>query len=66
MLVRVRVRVSSQVHPGRARPWLVGSVLGVWVPTANRGSMCNRQNKVDMMQSKERARRSWQRHLQDD
>jgi hypothetical protein len=66
MLVRVRVRMRAQVRPGRERPWLVGSVLSVWVPTANQGSACTRRNKVDTMQSKERARRSRQRHLQDD
>jgi hypothetical protein len=66
MLVRVCVHVRAQVRLGRARPWLVGSVLSVWVPTANRGSACTRQNKVDTMQSKERARHSRQRHLQDD
>jgi hypothetical protein len=66
MLVRVRVCVRAQVRPGRARPWLVSSVLSVWVPTANLGSACTRRNKVDTMQSKEHARRSRQRHLQDD
>jgi hypothetical protein len=39
-------------------------VLSVWVPTASRNSACARRDKINTMQSKERARCGRQRHLQ--
>jgi hypothetical protein len=37
----------------------------VWVPTASRNSACARRDKINTMQSKERARCGRQRHLQE-
>jgi hypothetical protein len=58
MLVRVRERVRAQVRPGRARPWLDGGVLNVWVPTANRSSATHVETKEQHdCKAKERAQR---------
>jgi hypothetical protein len=47
-------------NDGGATVW----VLSVWVPTASRNSACARRDKINIMQSKERARCGRQRHLQ--
>jgi hypothetical protein len=72
---RNRVTTSGEVHttrvcahptpgPRKAGPSLDGGVLSVWVPTASRNSVCARRDKINTMQSKERARCGRQRHLQ--
>jgi hypothetical protein len=57
---------SHDSWPKKAGPSLDGGVLSVWVPTASRNSACARRDKIDTMQSKERAHCGRQRHLQSD
>jgi hypothetical protein len=59
-------RVCAHTTPGqrKAGPSLDGGVLSVWVPTASRNSACARRDKINTMQSKERACCGRQRHLQ--